>query len=205
MAGFDQSKLEFSRRHLEEQIQAIYNTLPYIVQVYVTDASTGNPQAVDLFADYIKGIDGHAFDMTGKEYSVSFKSRLPSELPQDLRFEAIKLTDRASQCNDMTGFKYKGQRYAFDGFCDINVQWINGRNYVFLGSELQALALQFRSSDNALVTAVQKKYSKDREGNTFFSGRYYVFVDAVRLCNFIRWFSEQRASYQEPGNNENEL
>lgn len=204
MAGFDQSKLEFSRAHLEEQIQAIYDTLPHIVQVYITDASTGDPQAVDLFADYIKGIDGHAFDMTGKEYSVSFKSRLPSELPQDLRLEAIKLTDRASQCNDMTGFKFKGQRYAFDGFCDINVQRIDGRNYVFLGSEIQALALQFRSNDNGLVKDVRKKYSKDREGNEFFSGRYYVFVNTERFCNYIRWLSVQRMSYQELGNNENE-
>ena len=63
MAGFNSVALEYSQEHLPGQIQAIYDTLPYIVQVCLTEASTGNPQAVDLYADYINGIDGHAFDM----------------------------------------------------------------------------------------------------------------------------------------------
>ena len=195
MAGFNPSALEYSQAHLPGQIQAVYDTLPYIVQIHVTDASSGNPQAVDLYQDYIKNIDGHCYDMIGNHYSVSFKSRLPSDWPQDLRLEAIKLTDRASQCNDMTGFKYKGQRYAFDGFCDINVQWVDGRNYIFLGSELQALALHYGSENNDLVTAVEEKYSYDRCGNKFFSGRYYVFLDCKRFCNCISWLCNQRVNY----------
>lgn len=196
MAGYNQSALEFSLAHLPEQIQAIYDTLPYIVDINVTKASSGDQNAVDLFADYIKGIDGHAYDMNGKDYSVSFKSRLESAWPQDLRLEAIKLTDDASRKNDKAGFMYKGVRYAFESFGDINVQWINGRNYVFLGSELQGLSLYFGSNDNELVKQIEEKKSKDRNGNEFFSGRYYVFLDKERFCDYINWLTGHRTSYQ---------
>ena len=196
MAGFNQNALEFSKAHLDEQKQAIFDTLPYIVRIDLTNASTGDPQAVDLFADYIKGIDGHAFDVVGNHYSVSFKSRLPSEMPLDLRLEAIKLTDTASHYNNKTGFIYKGDRYAFDGFADINVQWIDGRNYVFLGSEIQALSLCYRSDENELVRQVKEKKSTDRNGNPFFSGKYYVFLDRERFCKYINWLCQYRMSYQ---------
>lgn len=203
MAGYNQSALEFSLAHLPEQIQAIYDTLPYIVDINVTKASSGDQNAVDLFADYIKGIDGHAYDMNGKDYSVSLKSRLESAWPQDLRLEAIKLTDDASRKNDKAGFMYKGVRYAFESFGDINVQWINGRNYVFLGSELQGLSLYFGSNDNELVKQIEEKKSKDRNGNEFFSGRYYVFLDKERFCDYINWLSSYRTSYQSRAGNQN--
>ncbi len=204
MAGFKQSALEYSQAHLPGQIQAICDTLPYIVQIHVTDASSGNPQAVDLYQDYIKGIDGHAYDMAGNHYSVSFKSRLPSDWPQDLRLEAIRLTDAASLNNDNTGLIYKGKRYAFEGYCDINVQYVDGRNYIFLGSELQALALHYGSEENELVTAIEEKYSYDRDGNRFFSGRYYVFLNKERFCKYISWLCEQRAAYQSGAGDHNE-
>lgn len=196
MAGFNSVALEYSQEHLPGQIQAIYDTLPYIVQVCLTEASTGNPQAVDLYADYINGIDGHAFDMAGKSYTVSFKSRLESDVPQDLRLEAIKLTDAASHSNNMTGFIFEKKRYAFEGFADINVQWIDGRNYVFLGTELQALSLHYGSLENELVLSVKEKISTDRTGREFFSGRYYVFLNRERFCSYIAWLSGMRASYQ---------
>lgn len=196
MAGYNQSALEFSLAHLPEQIQAIYDTLPYIVDINVTKASSGDQNAVDLFADYVKGIDGHAYDMNGKSYTVSFKSRLVSDWPQDLRLEAIRLTDDASRKNDKAGFMYKGVRYAFEGYCDINVQWIHGRNYVFLGSELQGLSLYFGSDNNELVKQIEEKKSKDRNGNEFFSGRYYVFLDKERFCDYINWLCQSRTTYQ---------
>lgn len=196
MPGFNQTALAFSLERLPGQIQAIYDTLPYIVQIHVTDASSGDPQAVDLYQDYIKGIDGHAYDMNGKDYTVSFKSRFPSKWPLDLRLEAIRLTDEASRNNNKAGFMYNGERYAFEGFGDINVQWINDRNYIFLGSELQALALQYGSDNNDLVNAVEEKYSYDRYGNSFFSGRYYVFLDRELFCKYINWLCQQRTEYQ---------
>ena len=110
MAGFNQTALEYSQEHLPDQVKAIYDTLPYIVKIELTDASSGNPNAVDMFADYIIGIDGHAYDKAGKHYSLSFKSRYASEYPQDLRLEAIKLTDNASRNNDKSGFIFNGER-----------------------------------------------------------------------------------------------
>lgn len=84
MAGFKKEALAYSLEHLPDQIQAIYDTLPYIVRIDPTYASSGDPNSVDLFADYILGIDGHAYDKAGNHYNVSFKSRFESEYPQDL-------------------------------------------------------------------------------------------------------------------------
>lgn len=204
MAGFNQNALEFSLSHLEEQKKAILDTLPYIVDINVTKASSGDQNAVDLYADYIKGIDGHAYDMNGKDYTVSFKSRLESGWSQDLRLEAIRLTDDASLKNNKAGFIYNEVRYAFEGYCDINVQWINRRNYVFLGSELQALSLYFCEKKNELVKQIKPKKSKDRDGREFFSGRYYVFLDTERFCTYINWLSEHRTSYQCQAGNQND-
>ncbi len=198
MAGFNPTALKYSQAHLVSQVQAIYDTLPHIVDVTLSKASSGDPNAVDLFSDYILGIDGHAYDMRGHHYTVSFKSRFESEYPQDLRLEAIKLTDVASHGNNLTGFIYKGERYAFDGYADINVQWVDGRNYVFLGSEVETLALHFGSAENELVKAVYQKNSKDRNGEEFFSGKYYVFIDKERFCNCITWHCQRRVNYQKP-------
>jgi hypothetical protein len=199
MAGFDQNALEYSKQHIPGQIQAIYDTLPYIVRVDISHASSGDPYAADLFADYILGIDGHAYDMRGKSYTVSFKSRYESaDVQNDLRLEAVKLTDFASHNNDNAGFIYKGERYSFDGYADINVQWVDGRNYVFLSSEIETLALHYGPAENDLVKAVYKKISKDRNGEEFFSGKYYVFIDKDRFCRCIAWHCDQRISYQNP-------
>ena len=198
MAGFNPTALKYSQAHLDSQVQAIYDTLPHIVDVTLSKASSGDPNAVDLFSDYILGIDGHAYDMRGKDYTVSFKSRFESKYPQDLRLEAIKLTDVASHSNNLTGFIYKGERYAFDGYADINVQFIDGRNYVFLASEVETLALHFGSAENELVKAVYQKNSKDRNGEDFFSGKYYVFIDKERFCNCITWHCQRRVNYQKP-------
>ena len=198
MAGFNPSALQYSLAHLDEQIQAIFDTLPYIIQVVPSLASSGDPYAVDMYADYILGIDGHAFDIRGKSYTVSFKSRFDSGYPQDLRLEAIKLTDAASRRNDMTGFIFNGERYTFSGYTDINVQYIDGRNYVFLASEVETLALFFGSEENELVKSVKKKYSTDCNGEPFFTHRYYVFIDKERFCNCIAWLARQRAKYQQP-------
>ncbi len=198
MAGFNPTALKYSQAHLDSQVQAIYDTLPHIIDVTLSKASSGDPNAVDLFSDYILGIDGHAYDMRGKDYTVSFKSRFESEFPQDLRLEAIKLTDVASHSNNRTGFIYQGERYAFDGYADINVQWVDGRNYVFLASEVETLALHFGSAENDLVKAIYKKNSKDRNGKEFFSGKYYVFIDKKRFCDCISWHCERRVNYQKP-------
>lgn len=198
MAGYNPYALQYSLAHLDEQIQAIYDTLPYIVQVIPSLASSGDPEAVDMYADYILGIDGHAFDIRGKSYTVSFKSRFDSGYPQDLRLEAIKLTDAASHRNNLTGFIFKGKRYAFDGYADINVQYVDGRNYVFLSSEVETLALYFGSAENELVNAIYEKNSRDRYGEEFFSRKYYVFIDKERFCNCIAWLARQRAEYQQP-------
>ena len=197
MAGFNLSALHYSQQHIPAQVQAIYDTLPHIVDVTLSRASSGDPNAVDLFSDYILGIDGHAHDMRGKDYTVSFKSRFESEYPQDIRLEAIKLTDVASHSNNRTGFIYKGERYAFDGYADINVQWVDGRNYVFLASEVETLALHFGPAENDLVKAIYKKNSKDRNGEEFFSGKYYVFIDKERFCNCITWHCQRRVNYQK--------
>ena len=198
MAGFNPTALKYSQAHLDSQVQAIYDTLPHIVDVTLSKASSGDPNAVDLFSDYILGIDGHAYDMRGKDYTVSFKSRFESEYPQDLRLEAIKLTDVASHGNNLTGFIYKGERYAFDGYADINVQFVDGRNYVFLASEVETLALHFGSAENELIKDVYQKNSKDRNGEDFFSGKYYVFIDKERFCNCITWHCQRRVNYQKP-------
>ena len=198
MAGFNPTALKYSQAHLDSQVQAIYDTLPHIVDVTLSKASSGDPNAVDLFSDYILGIDGHAYDMRGKDYTVSFKSRFESKFPQDLRLEAIKLTDVASHGNNLTGFIYKGERYAFDGYADINVQFIDGRNYVFLASEVETLALHFGSAENELIKDVYQKNSKDRNGEEFFSGKYYVFIDKERFCNCITWHCQRRVNYQKP-------
>ena len=198
MAGFNPTALKYSQAHLDSQVQAIYDTLPHIVDVTLSKASSGDPNAVDLFSDYILGIDGHAYDMRGKDYTVSFKSRFESKYPQDLRLEAIKLTDVASHSNNLTGFIYKGERYAFDGYADINVQFVDGRNYVFLGSEVETLALHFGSAENELIKDVYQKNSKDRNGEDFFSGKYYVFIDKERFCNCITWHCQRRVNYQKP-------
>ena len=198
MAGFNPTALKYSQAHLDSQVQAIYDTLPHIVDVTLSKASSGDPNAVDLFSDYILGIDGHAYDMRGKDYTVSFKSRFESKYPQDLRLEAIKLTDVASHGNNLTGFIYKGERYAFDGYADINVQFIDGRNYVFLASEVETLALHFGSAENELIKDVYQKNSKDRNGEEFFSGKYYVFIDKERFCNCITWHCQRRVNYQKP-------
>lgn len=198
MAGFNPTALKYSQAHLDSQVQAIYDTLPHIIDVTLSKASSGDPNAVDLFSDYILGIDGHAYDMRGKDYTVSFKSRFESEYPQDLRLEAIKLTDVASHSNNLTGFIYKGERYAFDGYADINVQFVDGRNYVFLASEVETLALHFGSAENELIKDVYQKNSKDRNGEDFFSGKYYVFIDKERFCNCITWHCQRRVNYQKP-------
>lgn len=198
MAGFNPTALKYSQAHLDSQVQAIYDTLPHIIDVTLSKASSGDPNAVDLFSDYILGIDGHAYDMRGKDYTVSFKSRFESKYPQDLRLEAIKLTDVASHSNNLTGFIYKGERYAFDGYADINVQFVDGRNYVFLGSEVETLALHFGSAENELIKDVYQKNSKDRNGEDFFSGKYYVFIDKERFCNCITWHCQRRVNYQKP-------
>ena len=198
MAGFNPKALKYSQAHLGSQVQAIYDTLPHIVNVTLSKASSGDPNAVDLLADYILGIDGHAYDMRGKDYTVSFKSRFESKYPQDLRLEAIKLTDVASHGNNLTGFIYKGERYAFDGYADINVQFVDGRNYVFLASEVETLALHFGSAENELIKDVYQKNSKDRNGEDFFSGKYYVFIDKERFCNCITWHCQRRVNYQKP-------
>ena len=198
MAGFNPTALKYSQAHLDSQVQAIYDTLPHIIDVTLSKASSGDPNAVDLFSDYILGIDGHAYDMRGKDYTVSFKSRFESKYPQDLRLEAIKLTDVASHGNNLTGFIYKGERYAFDGYADINVQWVDGRNYVFLASEVETLALHFGSAENELIKDVYQKNSKDRNGEDFFSGKYYVFIDKERFCNCITWHCQRRVNYQKP-------
>ena len=198
MAGFNPKALKYSQAHLGSQVQAIYDTLPHIVNVTLSKASSGDPNAVDLLADYILGIDGHAYDMRGKDYTVSFKSRFESKYPQDLRLEAIKLTDVASHSNNLTGFIYKGERYAFDGYADINVQFVDGRNYVFLASEVETLALHFGSAENELIKDVYQKNSKDRNGEDFFSGKYYVFIDKERFCNCITWHCQRRVNYQKP-------
>ena len=198
MAGFNPTALQYSQEHLGRQIQAIYDTLPYIIQVIPSLASSGDPEAVDMLADYIYGIDGHAFDIRGKSYTVSFKSRFASGYPQDLRLEAIKLTDAASRRNDMTGFIFNGERYTFSGYADINVQYIDERNYVFLASEVETLALFFGSEENELVKSVKEKYSTDNNGESFFAHRYYVFIDKDRFCNCIAWLARQRAEYQQP-------
>ena len=198
MAGFNPTALKYSQAHLDSQVQAIYDTLPHIVDVTLSKASSGDPNAVDLFSDYILGIDGHAYDMRGKDYTASFKSRFESKYPQDLRLEAIKLTDVASHSNNLTGFIYKGERYAFDGYADINVQFVDGRNYVFLASEVETLALHFGSAENELIKDVYQKNSKDRNGEDFFSGKYYVFIDKERFCNCITWHCQRRVNYQKP-------
>lgn len=198
MAGFNPTALKYSQAHLDSQVQAIYDTLPHIIDVTLSKASSGDPNAVDLFSDYILGIDGHAYDMRGHHYTVSFKSRFESEYPQDLRLEAIKLTDVASHSNNLTGFIYKGERYAFDGYADINVQFVDGRNYVFLASEVETLALHFGSAENELIKDVYQKNSKDRNGEDFFSGKYYVFIDKERFCNCITWHCQRRVNYQKP-------
>ena len=198
MAGFNPTALKYSQAHLDSQVQAIYDTLPHIIDVTLSKASSGDPNAVDLFSDYILGIDGHAYDMRGKDYTVSFKSRFESKYPQDLRLEAIKLTDVASHGNNLTGFIYKGERYAFDGYADINVQFVDGRNYVFLASEVETLALHFGSAENELIKDVYQKNSKDRNGEDFFSGKYYVFIDKERFCNCITWHCQRRVNYQKP-------
>lgn len=198
MAGFNPTALKYSQAHLDSQVQAIYDTLPHIIDVTLSKASSGDPNAVDLFSDYILGIDGHAYDMRGKDYTVSFKSRFESKYPQDLRLEAIKLTDVASHSNNKTGFIYKGERYAFDGYADINVQFVDGRNYVFLASEVETLALHFGSAENELIKDVYQKNSKDRNGEDFFSGKYYVFIDKERFCNCITWHCQRRVNYQKP-------
>ena len=198
MAGFNPTALQYSQEHLGGQIQAIYDTLPYIIDVTLSKASSGDPNAVDLFSDYILGIDGHAFDVRGKSYTVSFKSRFKSAFQQDLRLEAIKLTDAASSGNDKTGFIYKGERYTFDGYADINVQWIDGRNYVFLATEIETLALLFGNEENILVKSVKEKYSTTNSGKPFFTYRYYVFIDKDRFCGCIAWLAEQRANYLKP-------
>ena len=198
MAGFNPTALKYSQAHLDSQVQAIYDTLPHIVDVTLSKASSGDPNAVDLFSDYILGIDGHAYDMRGKDYTVSFKSRFESKYPQDLRLEAIKLTDVASHSNNLTRFIYKGERYAFDGYADINVQFVDGRNYVFLASEVETLALHFGSAENELIKDVYQKNSKDRNGEDFFSGKYYVFIDKERFCNCITWHCQRRVNYQKP-------
>lgn len=198
MAGFNPTALKYSQAHLDSQVQAIYDTLPHIIDVTLSKASSGDPNAVDLFSDYILGIDGHAYDMRGKDYTVSFKSRFESKYPQDLRLEAIKLTDVASHSNNLTGFIYKGERYAFDGYADINVQFVDGRNYVFLASEVETLALHFGSAENELIKDVYQKNSKDRNGEDFFSGKYYVFIDKERFCNCITWHCQRRVNYQKP-------
>ena len=198
MAGFNPTALKYSQAHLDSQVQAIYDTLPHIIDVTLSKASSGDPNAVDLFSDYILGIDGHAYDMRGKDYTVSFKSRFESKYPQDLRLEAIKLTDVASHSNNLTGFIYKGERYAFDGYADINVQFVDGRNYVFLASEVETLALHFGSAENELIKDVYQKNSKDRNGEDFFSGKYYVFIDKERFCNCIIWHCQRRVNYQKP-------
>ena len=203
MAGFNPTALKYSQAHLDSQVQAIYDTLPHIVKVYPSDASSGDPKAVDLFADYILGVDGIAVDMASKTYKVSFKSRLLSDWSQDLRLECIKLTDNASRNNDLTGFMYKGNRYSFESYSDINVQWIRGRNYVFTGSELQALALQYGSAENELVTSIQEKYSYDRNGTKFFSGKYYVFLDKDKFCDFINELCQKRTAYQSGAGEKN--
>ena len=197
MAGFNKEALAFANAHLEEQKQAIMDTLPYINHVFTSDASTGDPLAWDLLSDYILGIDGWATDFYGNTHTVSFKCRRPSEdYTVDLRLEAIKLTDDASRQNDCAGFMFRGERYAFDGFCSINCQTIDGKHYVFLGTEVMALQLYFGSDDNTLIKEIKEKYSKGKEGNEFFSGRYYVFIDAERFRSFIRWLAEHRAFYQ---------
>ena len=198
MAGFNPTALKYSQAHLDSQVQAIYDTLPHIIDVTLSKASSGDPNAVDLFSDYILGIDGHAYDMRGKDYTVSFKSRFESKYPQDLRLEAIKLTDVASHGNNLTGFIYRGERYAFDGYADINVQFVDGRNYVFLASEVETLALHFGSAENELIKDVYQKNSKDRNGEEFFSGKYYVFIDKERFCNCITWHCQRRVNYQKP-------
>ena len=198
MAGFNPTALKYSQAHLDSQVQAIYDTLPHIIDVTLSKASSGDPNAVDLFSDYILGIDGHAYDMRGKDYTVSFKSRFESKYPQDLRLEAIKLTDVASHSNNLTGFIYKGERYAFDGYADINVQFVDGRNYVFLASEVETLALHFGTAENELIKDVDQKNSKDRNGEDFFSGKYYVFIDKERFCNCITWHCQRRVNYQKP-------
>ena len=198
MAGFNPTALKYSQAHLDSQVQAIYDTLPHIIVVTLSKASSGDPNAVDLFSDYILGIDAHAYDMRGHHYTVSFKSRFESEYPQDLRLEAIKLTDVASHSNNRTGFIYQGERYAFDGYADINVQWVDGRNYVFLASEVETLALHFGSAENELIKDVYQKNSKDRNGEDFFSGKYYVFIDKERFCNCITWHCQRRVNYQKP-------
>jgi len=198
MAGFNPKALKYSQERLDSQVQAIYDTLPHIIDVTLSKASSGDPNAVDLLSDYIFGIDGHAYDMRGHHYTVSFKSRFESEYPQDLRLEAIKLTDCASHGNNMTGFIYKGDRYAFDGYADINVQYVDGRNYVFLASEIETLALYYGSAENELVKDVRMKISKDNSGNEFFSGKYYVFIDKARFCKCIEWHCSKRINYQKP-------
>ena len=198
MAGFNPTALKYSQAHLDSQVQAIYDTLPHIIDVTLSKASSGDPNAVDLFSDYILGIDGHAYDMRGKDYTVSFKSRFESKYPQDLRLEAIKLTDVASHSNNLTGFIYKGERYAFDGYADINVQFVDGRNYVFLAIEVETLALHFGTAENELIKDVDQKNSKDRNGEDFFSGKYYVFIDKERFCNCITWHCQRRVNYQKP-------
>ena len=198
MAGFNPTALKYSQAHLDSQVQAIYDTLPHIIDVILSKAASGDPNAVDLFSDYILGIDGHAYDMRGKDYTVSFKSRFESKYPQDLRLEAIKLTDVASHSNNLTGFIYKGERYAFDGYADINVQFVDGRNYVFLASVVETLALHFGSAENELIKDVYQKNSKDRNGEDFFSGKYYVFIDKERFCNCITWHCQRRVNYQKP-------
>ena len=39
-------------------------------------------------------------------------------------------------------------------------------------------------------------YPDANNGKEFFSGKYYVFVDAARFRNYIQWLAEQRAYYQ---------
>lgn len=196
MSGFNQSALVFANAHLEEQKQAIMDTMPYINHIYLTDASTGDKQACDLFADYIIGIDGWATDYYANTYTISFKCRMSSaDYTVDLRLEAIKLTDEASRKNNKAGFMFQGERYAFDGFCNINCQTIDGKHYVFLDTELMALQLYFGSDDNNLIKNIKPKMSTDNTGKKFHSGKYYVFVDAARFRNFMKWLADQRAYY----------
>lgn len=196
---------KLSRDAIPEQMEYLRQSFPYLRNFYLTSASTDGKLAEDVKMDYYGGVDLSAKDMNGhREYNFQLKVRKPDH-NNDLVFIARRVTDEDIKKNPNIGFTFHGEKYSFcTDYIDIYCEKVGNKNYTVRATDLMALERDTEGEDNKYISNVQPQKYYDSSGNKFFSGDYYVFINAAKMMQFkqILLYTENWDYYEDVYQNE---
>lgn len=169
----DTQSTNYSQQYLQEQIDFLMETRPYIREVHTTASS-------NLNADYFQAKDATASGIT-KDYRIQFKNRLEGH--NDFVVKALKQSgsDALDLCN---GFFFNGNKYSFNLLSDIYVERM-GDGHILSISREELEAIQNKHPDllSACISAVVQSKKKDSNGNYFTIPEYDVYITPQGLAN----------------------